>query len=249
MTQFPPSAIPNLDVQPVREQRTSVMAVIGFILALLGLVPLCCIPVIGPGVAVAGGALCIVSLLMIVGSSGRLRGRGLAVAGIVLSTLGLLAGGLVTVGVMKFPGMLTPYGDAMAAIEAQDSNALSNVLSAGAMGKIDASRLAAFRDEYHASLGKFVAIKQQGVLDSFKEWGLVANSGNDPGVLMQRYQNHMPCFMGAEFEKGSATVFVFVDSNSNRGGGGGKYMFGPGSDVVIVPHASGSTPIWLIPSK
>ncbi len=249
MTQVPPKAIRNLDLQPAREQRTSVMAVIGFILALLGFVPLCCIPVIGPGVAVAGGLLCIISLIMIVGSSGRLRGRGLAVAGIVLSTLGLLAGGIVTVGVMKLPGVLTPYGDAMTAIEAQDSNALSNVLSASAMGSIDQARLKEFRDEYHAALGKFVAIKQQGVVDSFKEWGLVANSGNDPGQFMQRYQNHMPCFMGAEFEKGSATVFVFVDGNANRGGGGGKYMFGPGVNVLIAPHAKGSPPIWLIPAK
>lgn len=98
----PPPAVSSV---PAAAGKTSSMAIVGLILAVLGL------PTCGLG-AVAGLVLGILALVKINSSAGALRGRGLAIAAIVVSAVSLV----VLPAAMLMPALMKAKGKAQAIV-------------------------------------------------------------------------------------------------------------------------------------
>lgn len=138
------------DDQYVVEQRTSVMAILSLVLGIV------CVPFFGVVAAVLG----IAALFGISSSGGRVGGRGLAIAGIILGLLASMIWVGVYVGASKMSqfvnqAMVGPIDATMKAIEAGDfATAKANFVSP-TLENIKDSDFEAFRAAYRAELGEY----------------------------------------------------------------------------------------------
>jgi hypothetical protein len=181
------------------EQRTSVMAILSLVFALICFIP---------GLAVLGALFGIASLVAISRSGERLTGRGLAIAGLIISMIVLavwVGGGI---GISKFWGFfhqnfVIPYNQTMTAIESGDNTGARKNLSAQAAQRITDADLDAFRAQYQAELGHF-----QGVPDTPMSF---FQGYTDLGQQMQQFQGRNDAFpMPGKFDNGmSLVVFQF----------------------------------------
>jgi len=195
------------------EERTSIMAVLSCVCGVLAIIPvLCCVT--GPTLGLVGGGLGVFALIAISNANGRLGGKRLAIAGVVMSLIGFLVSVIVLVGVMSSAG---PIGKAM--------NGLGDgVLRSVEDGKFDETRaqlapnvaavatdevLSAFRTQYQAELGKYTRAP-----DGLGEW---FSTLMKHGQRIQQYtQGRQDVVPGALFfEKGDALVIIYLDAGFN----------------------------------
>lgn len=102
------------------EPRTSIMAVVSFVCSLI-----CCIPIL---TGMLGAFLGVIALFLIGNSKGRLKGRGLAFAGVALGLLSSLAWIGLAMGMVRFLGGTVNHGttafEAIDAGEVDDARAV-----------------------------------------------------------------------------------------------------------------------------
>ncbi len=133
-------------------ERTSLAAILGFIFSLGG----CCFGL----TALLGLPLSIFALLTIGRSNGRIGGRGLAIAGLVLGLLNIaawgscLGSGFALVGQVE-KTVFRPMDTFFASLESGDFDTARSVLAPPARLATD-DELRAFHAAYSASLGDFV---------------------------------------------------------------------------------------------
>jgi len=197
--------------QPPKADRTSILAVTSLVLGLLSL-PCCFIPVVGPALGLVGIVFAIASMIFISSAQGRLGGRGLAIGGLVCSILGTLGGIFVLVGVSQAMGTLGNYGKFVQIAQGEDRSELEEMLTEEAAGEASKEGMDAFRHKVEAELGAFKRVTP-GVLPLFKNFGEFGKI--PPTAIPARYQPGIGQTMlplPGEFEKGNATVIVFVAS-------------------------------------
>jgi hypothetical protein len=205
----------NPQGEPYMEQRTSVMAIIALVLGILG-----CIPGLGLLAIILG----IIALVRIGGSNGRLGGRGLAIAGIILGLLlSVVWIGIVSVfnkgSKMLSEMMAGPTTTFFTAAEAGDYAGARKAFTAQAAAQITDDDIKRFVAEYSKDAGKYKQVPM-GVLDFFSAY---ANVGN----VMQNYkgnrQNEIP--VPVEFSNGWAVVIMHVDKQGAAPAPGGGATF------------------------
>ncbi|MCC5822872.1 MAG: DUF4190 domain-containing protein [Phycisphaerales bacterium] len=187
-------------------ERTSLAAILGFLLSLGG-----CVFGI---TAVLGLPLCIFALLTIGRSHGRVGGRGLAIAGLILALFNLaawgscLGGGIGMVNMVE-SRMVVPTEQVFVSLEADDLDGARDALVSPGSGVSDAE-LIAFREAYQSTLGAFVD-RPRGVrsyFNSMSEWGPWSSVLSSPG------QNVVPVLF--TFERGDALVLIYPDEATGR---------------------------------
>lgn len=227
------------------EERTSIMAVLSCVCGVLAIIPvLCCVT--GPTLGLVGGGLGVFALIAISNANGRLGGKRLAIAGVVMSLIGFLVSVIVLVGVMSSAG---PIGKAM--------NSLGDgMLRSVEDGKFDETRaqlapnvaavatdevLSAFRTQYQAELGKYTRAP-----DGLGEWfSTLMKHGQRIQQYTQGRRDVVPG--GLFFEKGDALVIIYLDAGSNPNLGSGvangailnlKMVTIDGKEFDLVPESA-----------
>lgn len=178
--------------------RTSALAVTSLVLSLI-----CCIP----GLGVLGAGLGVGALIGIGGSNGRVGGRGLAVAGIIIGALVSLAWVGVVLSAQQVMGQASQvlYGTThsmMTEIEAGDYNAARGRMVGTAANATD-EQFDAFRDAYRSAYGSFREIPT-GWMEIFAAYAEV-------GQQIQNYQgtqNLIP--IPASFDSGRVLMLAVV---------------------------------------
>jgi hypothetical protein len=220
------------------EQRTSVLAIIALVLGIL-----CPIPLLG----LLGAILGIIALFVISGSQGRLKGRGLAIGGIVLGLLGTMVwvgGTILTItGMQTFSKMfVTPSVKVILDIESGDLNAARAGLAKATGDRVTDEDLIKFKDAYQAELGNFKK-SPGGILEMISGYSKV-------GPQMQGIQGGKDVFpWPAEFDNGWAVLAIQMDTSGGGAGTGANIpivnlmIVGPSGTRHILynpPNASGT---------
>jgi hypothetical protein len=189
------------------EQKTSVMAVTALVLSLICFIP---------GLSVLAIILGIAALLVISRSGGRVRGSGLAIAGLIIGLLVSVGWVTAAIGMAQVTKMFTgqlvaPAATSLKALESGDLPGARQIFSTSANASISDDSLTAFKDAYTAELGKF-----QGVPQSLLE---IIEGYSQVGPLIQPYQGRNDVFpVPAKFEKGMALVVLEMDTTAMNSG-------------------------------
>jgi hypothetical protein len=221
MTHMPGSISPY-PTDPFAEQRTSILAIASLILAIL------CVT------APIGVVLAVIALLVIANSNGRLAGRGLAIAGLII---GLIASafwiaavvGAVQVGKQLNSAFTGPLGAMMTSIEQGDSKTARTYLTNAGAARVTDADFQRFVSEYQAELGAFQSTPQG--------WSELFGSYAQIGPQIEKYQkqqggssqNTIP--VAGKFEKSLALLMFQVDNSGAAPGSAAKI---PIVNVLVV---------------
>ena len=203
--------------------RTSALAVTSLVLSLI-----CCIP----GMGLLGAAIGAGSMVAIGGSRGRLGGRGVAIAGMVIGVLVTIAWVGIVVAVQRGVGMMSTrmYGAMdtfMREVQNGDFDAARGQL-AGPVASASDEQLEAFHAGYQSAYGSFVEVPTQ-------FWSEVIPAYMEIAPQMQPYQgrqNFIP--VPVTFDSGRVLMLVIVDPNGNAGKTPPNAALMPLKDVWIV---------------
>lgn len=215
-----------------RPARVSTLAVASLVFALLCLLP-------GTGaIAVVLGAT---ALLVINASAGRLRGMGMAVAGVIIGTLTTLVWILILVGVVKAlqlsnRNIFAPVGSAVVTLQSGTEDQFRAALPSGLKGATD-EQIRAFRDAMRAELGEFQSAPTS-ILELARAW---YEAGED-FQSFRRMDDIMP--MPATFEKGRGWLLLEWDPHA----GAPTPASLPLVNVGFWSPASGNE-VWLLDRK
>lgn len=241
------STFPNdmMDPAEAPSQRTSVLAIFGLVLGILS-IPICCLPGIGPIIAIIAICLSIFSMFKIVRAGGMLRGRGLAVGGIVTGLLGLLAGSVVLLGLNYAANQFGQYAVVVKEVQKDDPSGAAALLTQDAATAVSPESIAAFRDATKTSIGDFSGVNG-GLLPWIDSAGVRMNVAESD--LRQHYMNGMmmkgglqPMPVPIKGSTGNATLLVIADPSSATS----SFPLGRIANVALIPH-DGTPHIWLVP--
>lgn len=212
-------------------QRTSVLAIGSLVCSLI-----CCLPVI----PLIGSGLGVGAIIGIGGSNGRVGGKGLAIAGIIIGVLVTIAqvAFVVTAKQGIDMGVRLIYGSAdrlMTSIESGDFDAARALLT-GPGATLPDESFTDFRDAYHAEYGPFQTVPTG--------LGDLISAYTQLGSQMQNYhptgpQNNIVPAPGY-FDNGMAVVIAQIPQNGQPTGQPGSPDFlMPLLDVrIIMPDGS-----------
>ena len=195
------------------EQRTSILAILALILSLLGL----CVP----GLGLLGLIFGIVAMILIGQSEGRLGGRGISAAGIVLGLLfsvlwlALFAGAKKVADVFGTQ-IVAPAAATMTAIEAGDWKTARAGFVASTADKLTDEDFETFRKAYRDQVGNY-----QSAPAGFWEFlGQISQMG----PAMSKFQNNsnglIPLPM--TFANGKAVIALQINPQSGSATSGGQ---------------------------
>ncbi|MFG0251637.1 MAG: DUF4190 domain-containing protein [Phycisphaerales bacterium JB038] len=209
-----PPPPPGRAMEPMR-RGTSGLAIASLICSLL-----LCLPFLGP---VLGLGLGITALARISASGGRLGGRGLALAGVVIGAILLLAEGCL--GLMTWMATDMAFeqtGQTIRVIEAGDLGASKRAFAAGERDKITEASLAEFREALQAEFGTFRGCSLDWSMQAAMRGGYA--SPPPPGSQ----QIDLPVKL--EFSKG--TAYALVRQQADQQGGRFRTLH-----IVVYPDA------------
>jgi len=185
-------------------QRTSVLAILALICAVICIIP-------GTGLlAIIFG---ISALVGINSSRGRVGGTGLAVSGLVLGLIVTMIWGAIAFGAVQFLNlfsgpMMQPARQSLTAIDAGDFKNARAALTVKSSAAVTDEQIQKFRSAYQSELGSFKDIPQN--MDLFGAYGQL-------GPIMQKAQaqginNAVP--VPASFDKGTAVLLLVLDQQA-----------------------------------
>jgi len=209
------------DQMPI-EQRTSVLAILSLIFGIV------CVP----GFGILGAIFGITALFLISNSGGRVAGKGLAAAGIVIGILMTVIWISIAVGMSTFMGkvgqaLVQPADTTMKAIEARDYATAKKILVGQTAQKITDADFEAFSKAYHDELGAYKSAPDG-------MWSYLTEV-MQMGQQMQRYQNSgniIPVPM--TFEKEKVIVGWQVSNNSGASPGPNGSIDLPITNIQII---------------
>jgi len=181
--------------------RTSVMAILSLVCSLVCFIP---------GLSAIGSLLGIFALLGISKSEGRVKGTGLAVAGIVVGMLVSVIWFVGAIGLQKAMMQYTSLGQTISDIEAGDLTALRGELSSSTQAVLTDEMVAEFKAAYTADGGAFVEWPK-GIVQIFGEFMNLGKAGQQPDNSTVPYANPVP--IPGKFTNGSHLVWVILDQS------------------------------------
>jgi hypothetical protein len=240
MSQSPYANLGTEVLEPI-PQRTSVLAILSLVIAIISIVPLFCV-FLGSGAlaVIFGGA----ALLFINRERGRLSGTGLAATGIVLGLMVTVLQIVVVMMVTKAmqfykQNIIGPIDTALVALDSGDLKTARTMFPPSADAKITDEMLQQFVTDYQARIGAY-----KGAPDTL--WGaiqLIVQVG--PGMQGMQGRNDVIPFP-AKFEKGPAVVAIMFDPTSTSRGsapGGAAMTFSVINLGVLTPDQK---EVWLV---
>jgi hypothetical protein len=215
-----PNAYNPFPGEMVLEQRTSIMAIASLMCSLLCFLP---------GFSIIGVLLGVVAVMLIANSNGKLVGRGMAIAGIII---GLIVSAIwisIAVGAIRFAQATTsqftkPVNTMMESIEKRDYATARTYLTTAASNRVTDADFDRFWNAYQAEVGAY----KNGPM-SFAE---IISSYQQLGPQMKAMQNTQGIVpYPGHYEKGWILVMLQLDQK------GGTTISGfdmPISNVLVV---------------
>lgn len=201
------------------DTKTSIASILGFVVSLIG----CCLPM-----GLLGVVLGVFGLIGIGRSSGRVGGKGLAIAAIIIGILntmiwvGIAAGALIVGRQARAVG--NDMQTVLVAIEGGDYDAARGMF-VGPMANADDASLITFGDAVQAEFGDFGSLP-----DSLGE---LISGFAETAPLLQNYQgrnDQIP--ISAKFENGRVLLLFVTDNTGQNGPGKGSAV--PMMDMAVV---------------
>lgn len=188
--------------EPQPPATTSVLAIVALILSLT----VC--------LGFLGFILGIIALILISGSGGRKKGKGLALAAVLIGlvTTTVVVGGItlaVRAGFKQMTLVHEPVFDALRKLESGDTSALRVLLAPQVEQNITDAEIIAFRDAYLASNGPCLG-RAQDAQAAFAVLSITSNTG-----LIQRLQTpagKQPLIFGSSFANGGGGILVISNT-------------------------------------
>jgi hypothetical protein len=210
--------------------RVSGFAVTSFVLSLI-----CCIPGFGLIGAILGG----VAIVRISQARGRLAGRGLAIAGLVIGLLVTMLWVGVAVGAAQTMAQFQVYGDTLRALDQRDYNRVREMLTPSVAAAATDDRLEEFRAAVENEWGSYQRLPR-----GLAEW---ATSYSQTIQQFSRQQQQHPQTVGnsplplpAYFDNGLAMILFTLDPRNVSPHGAAQ-----SSNLAVFDQQG--TPIWLVP--
>lgn len=186
--------------------RTSVMAVLSLVCSLI-----CCIP----GLSVLGVLFGGLALLGIAMSGGKVKGAGLAIAGLIIGIVLSVMWVLAVIGVVQLSGMFNHMVDpALKALEARDRDAVRSAFITGAHGSLDADRVEEFGALMEQEYGTYERMPD-GLGELISEFGTIFSDqavGTATQAAQAKYGQNGVFPMPAKFDSGWQAVMIYMDS-------------------------------------
>jgi hypothetical protein len=203
-------------------ERVSILAVMGLVFSLLCFIP---------GAGVIASILGVAGLIGISGSRGRLSGRGMAIAAIVLGLIFSMIWAGVGLGGMKAWGgfkstVLQPAGAVMSDIEAKNYTAARTKFDPAVATTITDAQFDTFREAYQAEVGAFQSMPST-VAELWTSYATIGQS-------MQKFQpkpGQPPSLIPLPgiFSTGPALIVQHFDPKASQTSGGPLW-----SDITIM---------------
>lgn len=216
----------QMDYEPVpTPSRVSMLAVASLVFGIV-----CCIPGAGLVALVLGGA----GMMAIGRSDGRLAGRGMAIAGLVLGLLGTLWTALVGVGAVQLQSQVRYFASTYSFVEQGDVDRLRTMMTPAAAQQLTPEHLAEFKTRVSAAWGGYLGAPQG--------LGPTISAYRDATQLMDTHKlklgREMPVPMF--FDKGTAPAMIVIDPQQTAPRGN------PAIENMAV-FDQNKNPIWLLP--
>lgn len=222
MSQNPFSPQAQMEYQEPQRRRMSVLAVMSLIFSII-----CCIP----GTGAIGTLLGTAALFRISRSEGRLRGTGLAVAGIIL---GLIVTAVYIGIAMAFAASIQVINADSAAVaravEADDTKSVQSFFSPAAGAAVTDADVKAFHGAIDAKVGKFISTSDS-LWEYFRWWTGPAGRGFGMSGGGRGQQNVLPHPVKYN---GEIVVMVFEMDPMGGGGGGSSPIRGNLLNVGVI---------------
>lgn len=230
---------PSFGYEAPRPPRTSLAAVFSLVLGILAIIA-CCIPFANLSVGVVAAILGIVALVVIAGSGGSVKGRGMATTGLILGVVGAALGLTFFLGSRAIQAMLGKYEPVTMAALSEDRATLQGALSSAAAARLTDEELRQFSQAAEAAMGSpvSVSVSWRAMFEGMK---IVTENPAGPGA-QNRYAMHghqaLPGL--ATFSNGKAGVLIVMDQSQQPA----QAPTGAVVNIAIVPPGGGPV-IWL----
>ena len=209
--------------------RTSVLAILSLVCSLICFIP---------GLSAIGSLLGVFALLGISASKGRVKGTGLAIAGIAVGIVVSLIwiGGAVAVqqGSKQYTKMI----DVMTDVDSDSYDSARGYLSSTTRTFATDEAFDAFKDEYEADAGSFQG-SPKGVLQLIKSMAQLGQN-QDPNTAPPTQYGRNQAPVPGDFQNGPRWVFVVINGNERNDAGTFQAL-----DNVGVWLSDGSL-VWLV---
>ncbi|MCA9274037.1 MAG: DUF4190 domain-containing protein [Phycisphaerales bacterium] len=188
--------------------RTSVLAILSLVCSLICFIP---------GLSAIGSLLGVFALLGISASKGRVKGTGLAIAGIAVGLIVSLLwiGGAVAIqqGAKQYLKMT----DVMKDIESGSYDSARGQLTTATRPFATDEAFEAFKAAYQADAGQFQG-SPKGLMDLFKAFGQLGKA-QDPNTAPSRPYGHNQAPVPSNFQQGPRWVFVAINPDQPNDAG------------------------------
>lgn len=212
----------NLAPEP---ERTSILAILSLVTSLI-----CCVP----GLSILGVFLGIGSMVAIGGSNGRVGGKGLAIAGILLGVLVTIGHGAIGIGAAsawkEVQGAMTQMDPAIRGMDTGDYTAARTMFAPSVT--VTDEQFDAFRQAYQADYGPLGAQ----VID-LVEWA--SSFGTSSGAF-QNYQGSAMIPMVYDTTNGRITFIMVVRQSDLQNANPGQNPFLGAVSQIGVQRPDGS---------
>jgi hypothetical protein len=190
---------------PSEPPRTSIMAILSLVASLVCFIP---------GLPTIGSVLGVFALIGISSSKGRVKGTGLAVAGIVIGLLfSMLQIGLA-LGANAVMKEYAKFGEPMLLVESGDTAQFRKYLSSDVDAVVTDADIAAFKAAFAADAGAFEGVPK-GLVEVVGDFANLGKSGQQPDQSDVPYSEVVP--VPGRFANGSRLIWAAIDQNeSNR---------------------------------
>jgi len=208
--------------------RTSVLAILSLVCSLICFIP---------GLSAIGSLLGVFALLGISASKGRVKGTGLAIAGIAVGVVVSLLWFGIAVAVQKGASQYTSFGQVITDVDAGSYDAARGQLSTPTRALATDERMAAFKAEYTAEAGALNAWPT-GFIQVFKDFMELGKSGQQPDNTQIPYGDPVP--LPGRFDNGTRLVWVVLDKGQLDDAGRKPAV------INVAVQAADNSLIWLV---
>jgi hypothetical protein len=210
--------------------RVSGFAVTSFVLSLI-----CCIPGFGLLGAILGG----VAIVRISQAGGRLAGRGLAIAGLIIGLIVTLLWVGLLVGAAQTMAQFQVYGDTLGALDKRDYNRVREMLTPTVAASLTDERLEEFRTAVDSEWGSYQRLPR-GLAEWFSAYAQTIQSFSRQQQQHPQSVGTSPLPLPAYYDQGLALNLFVLDPRNISPHGAAQ-----SSNIAIFDQQG--NPIWLVP--
>ncbi len=209
--------------------RTSVLAILSLVCSLICFIP---------GLSAIGSLLGVFALLGISASKGRVKGTGLAIAGIAVGVVVSLIWFGIAIAAQKGASQYISFGQVISDVDAGSYDAARGQLVNAARPLATDERLAAFKAEYEADAGSIQGWPS-GFVQVFQDFMSLGKAGQQPDNSRIPYGDPIP--LPGRFDNGVRIVWVILDQGGQLDDAGRKPAI-----INIGVQAQDNSVAWIV---